>query len=258
MKKLTAALAATALAGGMIALSTVPASSAPLSEWDFSQTRATGHFELVDGGLRIWTEGATSTDKVAGYLPVDIPLASASSVGVEYTATFGSLPGSQLVVDIDGDDVPDGILVGEPVYGDTLWLSNAATAAFKSLAPHVGGGYGSQWYGTLEEWGDAAPEARIVAIGFSLGSGAYGDGIVHAVVLDGVEYTFDPDYRVGAFIGKGQWSVDSCTDTTVTQKRALSFEQSISVDGGVTWQPTENYVEYEYKDYRRTKNSVCV
>lgn len=191
MKKITAALAAVTLAGGMAALSAAPAQAAPLSTWDFSQTRATGHYALVDDGLHIWTEGATSTDKVAGYLPVQLPLADVSSASLQYTAEFGMTPGSQLVVDVTGDGKGDGILVGEAVYGENFWLSNSATDGFKALAPNVGGGNGSQWFGTLTEWGIAAPDATIVAVGFSLGSGVHGDGIVHSVTVGSNVFDFD-------------------------------------------------------------------
>ena len=37
-----------------------------LATWDLTQTRATGHNEITANALRIWTEGATSTDKAAG------------------------------------------------------------------------------------------------------------------------------------------------------------------------------------------------
>ena len=40
-----------------------------------SATRATGHYELQGSELHIWTEGATSTDKVAEYIAVNEPLA---------------------------------------------------------------------------------------------------------------------------------------------------------------------------------------
>ena len=81
-------------------------------------------------------------------------------------------------MDINADGKGDGILVGEAVYGDNFWLSNSSTLAFKELAPNEGGGYGSNWFGTLAEWGAARlPDAVIVAVGFSLGSGVHADGI---------------------------------------------------------------------------------
>ncbi|GAA1516724.1 Ig-like domain-containing protein [Agromyces terreus] len=178
------------LAGFAVA---APAQAAPLDQWSFGETRATGHYERTADGLHIWTEGTTSTDKVAGYLGVDLPLDEALTGGVEYTATTGIAPGAQFVVDIDDDGTPDGILVGEAVYGENWWLTGSSSAAFKALDPSgpANGGNGSEWFGTLAEWSAAAPAAHIVKVGFSLGSGVKGDGVVHAVVAGEHRYTFD-------------------------------------------------------------------
>ncbi len=117
-------------------------------------------------------------------------------------------PGMQLVVDIDGNGSPDGILVGEPSYpnGNNLykepfgitnwWLSNGSTAAFKALAPTEGGGYGSDWNGSLAEWRDAlAPEATVLAAGWSLGSGVKGDGVIESITVGLTTYTFTAKNR---------------------------------------------------------------
>ena len=40
-----------------------------------SDTRATGHYEVVGSALHIWTEGNTGTDKVAEYVDTATPLA---------------------------------------------------------------------------------------------------------------------------------------------------------------------------------------
>ena len=37
--------------------------------------RATGHYDVVSGGLRVWTEGNGPTDKVAEYIDTNTPLA---------------------------------------------------------------------------------------------------------------------------------------------------------------------------------------
>jgi hypothetical protein len=161
---------------------------------NYADTRATGHYEAGPDGLHIWTEGATSTDKVAGYLATSIPLSAVAESGatLNYTTVTGITPGSQLVVDIDGDDVGDGILVGEAVYGDNWWLSNSSTDAFKALDPSGAedGGNGSAYFGTLAEWSAAAPDATVVAVGFSLGSGVLGEGYVTGFVTAGTTYHF--------------------------------------------------------------------
>ncbi|MFF2275104.1 hypothetical protein [Agromyces sp. NPDC058126] len=168
--------------------------STDLSKWDLGQTRSTGHNELVASGLRVWTEGASSTDKAAGYYDTNFPL---SGVGVtsiadalEYTATTGPEPGLQLVIDVDGDGDGDGILVGEAVYGENWWLSGGSTQSLKDGAPNTGGGNGSEWFGTAAEWVAAFPDAIVEAVGYSLGSGVHGDGVITKITLGCVEYTF--------------------------------------------------------------------
>ena len=162
-----------------------------VADFEENQTRATGHFEATAEGLHIWTDGATSTDKVALYQHAGYGFEGLTSIDIDYTANVGIEPGTQLVVDINDDSIDDGILVGESVYGDMLWLSNSASAEFKALAPHVGGGYGSENYGTLAEWAAALPDPAVIRlVGFSLGSGVHGDGIVHSVNVSGLVYDF--------------------------------------------------------------------
>jgi hypothetical protein len=159
-----------------------------------SDTRATGHYAVQGTGLHVWTEGSTSTDKVAEYVDVSAPLASIGEPSMEYTPISGSVPpGYQLVVDFDGDSSADGILVGEPsFYGDVWWLNNAAKPFVKAGAPHNPGSSGSAdgYDGTLDEWRAAFPDAQVVAFGFSLGSGVKGDGVINAMTFDGTRYTF--------------------------------------------------------------------
>ncbi|MFC0681421.1 hypothetical protein ACFFGH_26625 [Lysobacter korlensis] len=156
-----------------------------------SDTRATGHFEVVGTGLRVWTESNTSTDKVAEYVATDTPLAAAGEPALQYSATTGGAPGFQLVVDFDGNGTADGILVGEPgVYGNDWWLNNAAQQFVKVGAPSHTGGSGSANHGTLDGWRTAFPDAQVVAFGFSLGSGVKGDGVLTAIDFAGTSYTF--------------------------------------------------------------------
>lgn len=168
-------------------------------------TRATGHNEFrLTSGVRVWTEGATSTDKATGYFPVGKRLAAVGEASMAWRNNPGSTarPGLQLVMDIDGDGVADGILVGEPIYADIAvatnwWLSGgSATQAFKDLAPSDDGGNGSQWNGTLAEWRAALPvTATVLESGWSLGSGVKGDGVVESITLGTVTYTFTGQNR---------------------------------------------------------------
>lgn len=171
---------------------------------NLSETRATGHNEFLRQGVRIWTESNTSTDKAAGYYPVNVPLDDIDSASQDWV---GSEPqvSVQMVVDLGyGDDggqpdgVPDGILVWEPVYGgNDLWLSNGSTQEFKALAEQaglVGGGSGSNWHGTFAQWQDAVPNnTMVVNGGWSLGSGVKGAGILVSQTIGDTTYEFTSD-----------------------------------------------------------------
>lgn len=156
-----------------------------------SDTRATGHYEVVGSGLRIWTEGSTSTDKVAEYVAAGVPLAGVGEPSLDYTPTSGTIPpGFQLVTDLDGDGVRDSILIGEAVYAGEWWAANSSSQFVKDGAPATGGGFGSPYHGTLDEWREKFPDARVLAFGFSLGSGVKGDGILNGLTFGDDRYTF--------------------------------------------------------------------
>lgn len=170
-----------------------------LSTWDLTQTRSAGHNALVNDGLHIWTDtgavGSPDPRKAAGYYATDFALSGLGDQTIDesldYQATSGIEPGLQLVVDFDNDDTPDGILVGEAVYGNTWWLSNGSAQFVKDNAPNTGGGYGSNWFGTANEWLAEFSDAQVKAIGYSLGSGVDGDGVIKLISLGCVNYTFD-------------------------------------------------------------------
>ena len=167
----------------------VPASYEPL--YDFDDSGDNGHYEATAEGLRIWTEGTTSEDQVRLLQAADIPLADVTSAGVDFTNTSGGgVPSAQLLIDTPAIGLTEGTLVAEDVYGDVVWLTKGSSDELKALAPHTGAGYGSNWWGTLAEWGAAVPDATIVAIGFSLGSGVLGDGILHSVDVGDDSYPF--------------------------------------------------------------------
>lgn len=195
----TAALAiglATALAGPAQAAG--PAVIHVPSDFDHSltDTRATGHYQVVGSGLRVWTEGATSTDKVAEYVDTDVPLADVGEPALNLVNNgVGTVaPGFQLVVDVDGDGSADGILVGEPTfYGHDWWASNGSAQFVKDGAPSHTGGSGSDNHGTLDQWRTAFPHAQVVAFGFSLGSGVHGDWTITSIDVAGTRYTFAKD-----------------------------------------------------------------
>ena len=140
-------------------------------------------------GLNVWTDDATSLAKAAGYYAMSGPIPTTASFVWRGTDTQ---PGMQIVFDADGINGNGNdwnILVGETVYGDNWWLSNGSTLD-RTLAPHNGGGYGSPYYGTLTEWATALPDARVLAGGFSLGSGAKGNGVIDSMTYGDTTYNF--------------------------------------------------------------------
>ncbi|MBC7760578.1 MAG: hypothetical protein H7201_02020 [Candidatus Saccharibacteria bacterium] len=183
---------------GLTLAVTAPASAATSTIYvpdDFvkslSDTRATGHYELAGTGLHIFTEGSTSTDKVAEYVATNMPLSTTGEPSLDYTNSGGGLPGFQLLVDANGDGQADGILVGESsAYGNDWWLNNAAQQFVKDGAPLQTGGFGSSFHGTLDQWRSAFPDAVVKAFGFSLGSGVNGDGVINAINFAGTRYLF--------------------------------------------------------------------
>jgi hypothetical protein len=195
---------ATAFAGAMVFVAASPAQAATVfitpSQLNTSETRATGHNDFVPDGVRVWTEGTTSTDKAAGYFAVDQDLATAgepSMDSVRNNMTTTLKPGMQLVTDFDGNGTADGILVGEPtyangdiLYGDNWWLSNGSKQFVKDGAPSHGGGFGSDNNGTLDQWRSAFSDANILAFGWSLGSGVLGDDTIRSMTLGANTYKF--------------------------------------------------------------------
>ncbi len=101
----------------------------------------------------------------------------------------------QIVFDYDGtagNGNDYNILVGEAVYGDDWWLTNGSSADAKAADPSgaENGGSGSDYFGTLAEWKTEMPNAKVLAYGFSLGSGVKGDGVLRSQTYGGDEYIF--------------------------------------------------------------------
>ncbi|PJI94272.1 hypothetical protein [Luteimicrobium subarcticum] len=167
------------------------ATDADAQGWTFTDTRSAGHDVFVPGGLHVFTDDTSSEAKAAGYHATDVALADAGVPRLDLTATQGTAPGLQLVTDFDGDGTADGILVGEAVYGDDWWVPASAASFVRSAAPSHAGGAGSEDHGTLPAWSAAFPQARVLAVGYSLGSGVRGDATVTGIEAGCVRYTFD-------------------------------------------------------------------
>lgn len=226
----TGAIASVAAMLGAALFAVAPAAHAtttvvvPANKVDTSDTRPTGHNDFSTAGVHVWTEGATSTDKAAGYFDSGVTLAAAGEPSMTWTATAGVAqtlrPGLQLVVDFDGNGSADGILVGEPtyadgstLYGNNWWLSNSASQFVKDAAPSHAGGYGSDNNGTLDQWRADFPSAKIISAGWSLGSGVKGDGTISAITVGSTVYKFAPA---------------TATTTTAVKTSKVDFSQTRS------------------------------
>ncbi len=180
---------------------------------NLDHSRAKGHTTfLPGGGVSLVTDasdgsdpkpggGTWSANKAAGYFAVDVALADSGEPSMAWnTTTSTTQPGLQLVADLDGNGTIDATLVGEPVYGDDWWMPAKTidevpvAEAFREAAP-TGGGSGSEWTGTLDEWREAFPQARVVKTGWSLGSGIQGSGTIESLTLGATTYTFAPAPR---------------------------------------------------------------
>lgn len=157
-----------------------------------SDTRSAGHVTFLGDGIAVVTDDTTSQAKAAEYFPVTGALPDAASM-----QWFGTQPqpGVQIVFDVDGttDNGNDyNVLVGEPVYGGNWWLTNGSSAEAKAADPSGADntGNGSEWFGTLAQWKAALPDARILAGGFSLGSGVKGSGVIRSISYQDTEYHF--------------------------------------------------------------------
>jgi hypothetical protein len=170
-------------------------STVTLHPGDFDQNlrdvRSAGHEGFLDDGLAVWTDDNSGQAKVAEYWDVasqNLP----ASVVLNWSGTSPQ-PGSQIVFDFDqtsGNGNDFNILVGEPVYGNDFWLTPGSSAAAHGVCPETGGGFGSDCHGTLQEWQQAIPNAKVGAYGFSLGSGIKGAGVIHSVAVDSTTYRF--------------------------------------------------------------------
>jgi Big-like domain-containing protein len=172
---------------------------------DTQYTRTKGHNEFpASGGIHVTTDApADSQSKAAGYFGTNIPLSASGAVsGLDFALASGFAPGLQLVTDFDNDGTADGTLVSEAGWPGIYWLAankldgNPVALWLKDLAPRKPGaaeptipGY-SAGGGTPAEWRVDFPDARILQTGYSLGSGAVGDGLLNSISVGLHRFTF--------------------------------------------------------------------
>lgn len=162
--------------------------------WGNVDTRSKGHVEYVENGLHVWTEDSSSQSKVSEGIAVNFPLHDTGVLSIDVTAQAGNVypygPGLNLFVDITGDLVADGTLVYETVYGQDLWVTNGSAQALKDASVHTGGN-GSENHGTIDHYLLTFPEATVVGLAYSLGSGVQGDWVINSITAGCATHTFD-------------------------------------------------------------------
>ncbi|MCU1515071.1 MAG: hypothetical protein JWO10_2161 [Microbacteriaceae bacterium] len=176
--------------------------------WTFDETRTLGTNTYTagtpTGGLTIETHNNTNTDpeagavgngtpdqrKAAGYHATDVLLSAIGTPSIAYDQTSGSLPGINLTIDKDGDGGKDGNLVYEPtLFGaDNWWSTQDLGVVSTKVIPNPS--Y-QKSFGTLNDFLASWPNAKVIAVGYSLGSGAVGEGVIHSITAGCVTYPFD-------------------------------------------------------------------
>ena len=241
-----------------------------------NDVRSAGHYDFLAEGVHVKTDDTSGQAKVALYFPVTD--AFPTSGGVEWYGTTPA-PGAQLVFDADnitGNGNDYNVLVGESVYGDNWWLTSGSSTTAKAADPSgaENGGNGSEWFGTLAQWKASLPTAKVLAGGFSLGSGIKGEGVVRAVNLGETSYVFTDSAAVvtkdvtGSFASKVKknrlakltFTADSLPAGT-TQGKALTW--TVKVDGAQTAEFAQNAgqvsrLTYPFKKHTGTHKIVVL
>ncbi len=158
--------------------------------WDFAESRSGGHHEYVETGLRIYTDAADYDGKSAGYVATDLNLEDVGTPILNFTNTSGGAePGINLSLFVNG--VWQGNLVKEPLFSQ-WWLGKAVTGMPAGPNPGYQKAYGSidDFLFAYAQLGYTGDEVKVVAVGYSLGSNAKGDGILTSITAGCVNYTF--------------------------------------------------------------------
>lgn len=162
-----------------------------LADWYAGDTRSSGFNELVADGVRAWTvptpgDPSNAQSKAALYRAAQpgLTLAEVNQTSIEFASYSGVRPSVQLGIDRDGNGTWDGYLVYEPwAYGEGQYWVNRA-----GFGVPAGGGYLSM--GTLAQYQEANPDAKVLSVGYSLGSGVIGDAVIKNIVIGSTTYTF--------------------------------------------------------------------
>lgn len=215
--------------------------------WSFAESRSKGHNEFVDGGLHVWTEDSTSLSKAAGYvaLAAPLPLDEVGSPELVLEDVSGVAPSLQLGVDRDGNGTWDGYLVYEPrSYEAGHWWINKT-----GWGVPAGMGYPS--YGTLGEFASHNPDAAVIAVGYSLGSGVQGSAVITSLTVGCSAVAFSAATQPDTYpTTSTELSTNSAPNGWTAGATADSSGSGRWVDGGYTFSApgdwAETWIEHDY------------
>ena len=277
----TAALAFAAIAAtGLMtsAQAADPTTTVTIRQGDLntSETRTAGHVDFLGDGLAVWTDDASGQAKAAGYFALSGALPDSASM--DWYGTQPQ-PGQQIVFDVDGttgNGNDFNILVGEPVYGDNWWLTPGSSDDAKAADPSgaENGGNGSEWFGTLADWKTNLPNARILAGGFSLGSGVKGSGVIASMTYDATRYRFTNAAAPAPVVESPADVTGSFTDVAKQKKHGFKvkvhldsdkmpagkvlgkrLEWKITVDGKAAFSTTQQFDDHDVWSHRFANHS---
>ncbi|WP_296605256.1 hypothetical protein [Nocardioides sp.] len=188
-----------------------------------SDTSGAATVEFTDSGLHVTT--ADNAAHAAEHWALDAPMPSA--VTLNWTGPAPK-PGSHIMFDVDhtfGNGNDYNVLVGEDVYGGDFWYTGGTTrAATRGITcPSTAAGSGSDCHGTLAQWKTAVPNGHMYAAGFSLGTGAVGNGYITSMTYDSTRFDF------GGFASSVQAAPGSTVEYKLTVTNSGSAAMATSV-----------------------------
>jgi hypothetical protein len=161
---------------------------------------------FVDGGIKLSSPGDWTSAKISRNMTGTL---ADLGTGISYTPDTLYL-GLHV-------QTAEGTLVYETAYGGNWWLDEStASANMKANAPHQGGGQGSNYYGTLQEWAAAFPELQVEKLTVLYTSPTPASTTVTSVKIGCKEYTFDyervvQECTVGDNTYRDSWEFDGYT-----------------------------------------------
>ena len=161
---------------------------------ELSDTLGAATVEFTGAGLHVAT--ADNAAHAAEHWALDAPMPSSVTMNWSGTAIK---PGTHIMFDVDntfGNGNDFNVLVGETVYGGDFWYTGGTgRAALRGFTcPSTAGGSGSDCHGTLSQWQATISSGHMYAAGFSLGTGAVGDGYITGMTYGSTQFDFTRHY----------------------------------------------------------------